>query len=103
VLRGARGAAGPTLVRVAIGPENRQAPYFLPDPVEITLTFQRYLAGRAFQVTANANPETRTLEQVSGVLRLLVGCLCNARRVRRLLDDSLSFTCSRVIHSLSTV
>jgi sulfopyruvate decarboxylase subunit beta len=45
VLRGARDVPGPTLVRVAIGPENRPAPYFLPDPVELTLTFQRYLAG----------------------------------------------------------
>ncbi|CAA9237253.1 MAG: hypothetical protein AVDCRST_MAG77-1528 [uncultured Chloroflexi bacterium] len=47
VLRGARGVPGPTLVRVVIGAENRQAPYFLPDPVEITLSFQRYLAGHA--------------------------------------------------------
>jgi thiamine pyrophosphate-dependent acetolactate synthase large subunit-like protein len=45
VLRGARDTAGPALLRVAIGPENRQASYFLPDPVELTLTFQRYLAG----------------------------------------------------------
>lgn len=45
VLRGARDVPGPTLLRVTIGPENRQAPYFLPDPVELTLTFQRYLAG----------------------------------------------------------
>jgi len=44
VLRGARHAAGPALVRIAIGPENRTAPYFLPDPVELTLAFQRYLA-----------------------------------------------------------
>lgn len=45
VLRGARLVPGPALVRVVIGPENRQAPYFLPDPVELTLSFQRYLAG----------------------------------------------------------
>ncbi len=44
VLRGARHAAGPTLLRIAIGPENRTASYFLPDPVELTLAFQRYLA-----------------------------------------------------------
>jgi thiamine pyrophosphate-dependent acetolactate synthase large subunit-like protein len=44
VLRGARHVPGPTLVHVAIGPENRTAPYFLPDPVELTLAFQRYLA-----------------------------------------------------------
>jgi thiamine pyrophosphate-dependent acetolactate synthase large subunit-like protein len=47
VLRGAREARVPILVRVTIGPENRPAPYFLPDPVELTLTFQRYLAGPA--------------------------------------------------------
>ena len=47
VLRGARGAPGPALVRVVIGPENRQAPYFLPDPVELTLAFQKHLAGPA--------------------------------------------------------
>lgn len=47
VLRGAREVRVPILVRVAIGPENRAAPYFLPDPVELTLTFQRYLAGPA--------------------------------------------------------
>ena len=45
VLRGSRRVAGPALLRVAIGPENRQAPYFLPDPVELTLSFQRHLAG----------------------------------------------------------
>lgn len=45
VLRGSRRVAGPALLRVAIGPENRQAPYFLPDPVELTLGFQRHLAG----------------------------------------------------------
>lgn len=43
VLRGSRSVAGPTLVRVTIGPENRPAPYFLPDPVELTLAFQKYL------------------------------------------------------------
>jgi len=47
VLRGTRGIPGPVLLRVAIGPENRQAPYFLPDPVDLTLSFQRYLAGPA--------------------------------------------------------
>jgi sulfopyruvate decarboxylase subunit beta len=47
VLRGSRRVPKPMLVRVAIGPENRQAPYFLPDPVELTLSFQRYLAGPA--------------------------------------------------------
>ena len=47
VLRGARRLAGPTLVHAAIGPENQAAPYFLPDPVELTLAFQRYLDGRA--------------------------------------------------------
>ena len=45
VLRGSRRVAGPALLRVAIGEENRQAPYFLPDPVELTLGFQKYLAG----------------------------------------------------------
>jgi sulfopyruvate decarboxylase subunit beta len=40
-----RRSPGPALLRVAIGPENRPAPYFLPDPVELTLDFQRYLAG----------------------------------------------------------
>jgi sulfopyruvate decarboxylase subunit beta len=45
VLRGSRRVPGPALLRVAIGPENRQAPYFLPDPVELTLSFQRHLAG----------------------------------------------------------
>lgn len=43
VLRGARGVQGPTLVHVSIGPENRQAPYFLPDPVDLAISFQRYL------------------------------------------------------------
>ena len=43
VLRGARHVPGPALLRIAIGPENRSAPYFLPDPVELTLAFQRYL------------------------------------------------------------
>ena len=47
LLRGLRDRPGPTLVRIAIGPENRTAPYFLPDPVELTLAFQRYLAGGA--------------------------------------------------------
>jgi thiamine pyrophosphate-dependent acetolactate synthase large subunit-like protein len=45
VLRGTRRVPGPALVRVAISPENRPAPYFLPDPVELTLAFQRFLAG----------------------------------------------------------
>ena len=45
VLRGSRRVPGPAMLRVAIGPENRQAPYFLPDPVELTLSFQRHLAG----------------------------------------------------------
>ena len=45
VLRGSRRVPGPALLRVSIGPENRQAPYFLPDPVELTLAFQKYLAG----------------------------------------------------------
>src|SRR5688500_16376733 len=47
VLRGSRRVAGPALLRVVIGPENRQAPYFLPDPVELTLSFQKHLAGPA--------------------------------------------------------
>jgi sulfopyruvate decarboxylase subunit beta len=45
VLRGSRRVPGPALLRVAIGPENRPAPYFLPDPVELTLSFQRHLSG----------------------------------------------------------
>ena len=45
VLLGSRHVGGPTLVRVQISGENRPAPYFLPDPVELALTFQRYLAG----------------------------------------------------------
>jgi thiamine pyrophosphate-dependent acetolactate synthase large subunit-like protein len=45
LLRGLRDRPGPALVRIAIGPENRTASYFLPDPVELTLGFQRYLAG----------------------------------------------------------
>jgi sulfopyruvate decarboxylase subunit beta len=45
VLRATRRTDGPTLLHVAIGPENRTAPYFLPDPVEITLTFSRNIAG----------------------------------------------------------
>ncbi len=44
-LRGSRDLPGPTLLRVAINDQNRQAPYFLPDPVELTLSFQRYLTG----------------------------------------------------------
>jgi thiamine pyrophosphate-dependent acetolactate synthase large subunit-like protein len=44
VLRGTRGIPGPAMLRVAIGPENRPAPYFLPDPVDLTLSFQRYLS-----------------------------------------------------------
>lgn len=44
-LRAVRSVQAPTLIRVHIGAENRTAPYFLPDPVELTLTFQRYLAG----------------------------------------------------------
>ncbi|HEV2126052.1 MAG TPA: thiamine pyrophosphate-dependent enzyme [Chloroflexota bacterium] len=44
-LRGTREIPGPTLLRVMIGPENRPAPYFLPDPVELTLAFQSYLTG----------------------------------------------------------
>jgi thiamine pyrophosphate-dependent acetolactate synthase large subunit-like protein len=51
-LRGDRGVPGPALLRVAIGPENRSAPYFLPDPVELTLTFQKYLAGGVTGVAA---------------------------------------------------
>ena len=47
VLRGTRGVPGPVLLRVVIGAENRAAPYFLPDPVDLTLGFQRYLAGPA--------------------------------------------------------
>jgi thiamine pyrophosphate-dependent acetolactate synthase large subunit-like protein len=47
VLRGAREVQVPILVRVAIGPENQDASYFLPDPVELTLTFQQYLSGPA--------------------------------------------------------
>ena len=45
VLRGSRRVAGPALLRVAIGPENRQAPYFLPDPVDLGMSFQKHLAG----------------------------------------------------------
>jgi sulfopyruvate decarboxylase subunit beta len=45
VRRGSRHLSGPAIVRVAINDVNRTAPYFLPDPVELTLTFQRYLAG----------------------------------------------------------
>lgn len=44
VLRGTRGIPGPAMLRVVIGPENRPAPYFLPDPVDLTLSFQRYLS-----------------------------------------------------------
>jgi thiamine pyrophosphate-dependent acetolactate synthase large subunit-like protein len=44
-LRGSRDLPGPTLLRVVIDDRNRQAPYFLPDPVELTLSFQRYLSG----------------------------------------------------------
>ena len=47
VLRGSRRVAGPALLRVVIGPENQPAPYFLPDPVELTLGFQKYLASPA--------------------------------------------------------
>ena len=50
VLRGARGAPGPTLLHVTIGPENRSAPYFLPDPVELTLAFQRALSPSGSQL-----------------------------------------------------
>lgn len=39
-----RALSGPAMLRVHIGPENRTAPYFLPDPVDLTLSFQRYLA-----------------------------------------------------------
>jgi sulfopyruvate decarboxylase subunit beta len=46
-LRGSRDLPGPTLLRVVINDQNRQAPYFLPDPVELTLSFQRYLSGTA--------------------------------------------------------
>jgi sulfopyruvate decarboxylase subunit beta len=51
-LRGSRDLPGPALLRVAISQENRQAPYFLPDPVELTLTFQRYLSGAATPTAA---------------------------------------------------
>ena len=34
---------GPWLLRVAIGPKNQAAPYFLPDPVELAIDFRRYL------------------------------------------------------------
>lgn len=47
VLRATRRTDGPTLLHVMIGPENRTAPYFLPDPVEITLAFSRNIAGPA--------------------------------------------------------
>jgi sulfopyruvate decarboxylase subunit beta len=53
-LRGTRNLPGPTLIRVAIGPENRPAPYFLPDPVELTLAFQRYLAGATQPASGSA-------------------------------------------------
>lgn len=39
----------PALLRVRIGPENAPAPYFLPDPVELTLDFQRWLRADAEQ------------------------------------------------------
>lgn len=45
VLRGSHHLPGPALLRIAISQENRSASYFLPDPVELTLTFQRYLTG----------------------------------------------------------
>ena len=40
----AKARPGPWLLRVAIGPVNQPAPYFLPDPVELAIDFRRYLA-----------------------------------------------------------
>lgn len=40
----ARSRPGPWLLRIAIGPRNQPAPYFLPDPVELAIDFRRYLA-----------------------------------------------------------
>lgn len=40
----AKARPGPWLLRVAIGPKNQPAPYFLPDPVELAIDFRRYLA-----------------------------------------------------------
>ncbi len=46
-LHAARALPGPALLHVPIGSENRSAPYFLPDPVELALAFRGYLNGNA--------------------------------------------------------
>jgi sulfopyruvate decarboxylase subunit beta len=60
VLGATRAVPGPTLLRVRIGTENRPAPYFLPDPVELTLTFQQYLAGPVSTAPAASNRASAT-------------------------------------------
>ena len=45
-LAAARHAPGPALLHVRITLENTPSSYFLPDPVELTLNFQRYLTGK---------------------------------------------------------
>ncbi len=42
-LAAARHEPGPALIHVQINLENAPSPYFLPDPVELTLNFRRYL------------------------------------------------------------
>jgi sulfopyruvate decarboxylase subunit beta len=46
-LHAARTLPGPTLLHVPIGPQNRSASYFLPDPVELSLAFRGYLEANA--------------------------------------------------------
>ncbi|MAG34742.1 MAG: phosphonopyruvate decarboxylase [Dehalococcoidia bacterium] len=45
-LAAARREPGPALLHVRIKAENAPGSYFLPDPVELTLGFQRYLTGK---------------------------------------------------------
>lgn len=66
-LRGTREIPGPTLLRVTIGPENRPAPYFLPDPVELTLTFQRYLTGPTSAPRATTADNTHDAATIASV------------------------------------
>jgi thiamine pyrophosphate-dependent acetolactate synthase large subunit-like protein len=55
-LQEARHTPGPALLHVPIGPENRPAPYFLPDPVELTLAFQRFLAPPSLAARSSGAP-----------------------------------------------
>ena len=49
-------APGPALLHIRIGPQNAPAPYFLPDPVELTLAFQRSLAAGKVEEAEQVTP-----------------------------------------------